>query len=150
MVKRFLNVASVFYFNLSSLSGIANCTALRAIRRFRRQYCSRCSNSDKNTLLLYFQNFSSVFRKILRGRRLFHVTDTCEHLCYIVWKGSLPPFDPALKGIKFPFAACKKGLDTACKNQKIRENTRVLHAVVKYLPAACKRVADCLLSNCKR
>jgi hypothetical protein len=54
----------------------------------------------------------------------------------------LPPFDPARKGIKFPFAACKKGLDTACKIQKIRENTRVLHAVVEYLPAACKRVAD--------
>jgi hypothetical protein len=48
----------------------------------------------------------------------------------------LHPFHPALKGIKFPFAACKKGLDTACK---IRENTRVLHAVVEYLPAACKR-----------
>jgi hypothetical protein len=43
----------------------------------------------------------------------------------------LPPFDPVLKGIKFPFAACKKGLDTACKIQKIRENTRVLHAVVE-------------------
>ncbi len=134
-----------FNFNFSSLSGIATCTALRAIRRFRRQYCSRCSNSDKYTLLWYFLNFSSVFREILRGRGLFHVTATCKHLCYIVWKGYLPPFDPALKCIKFPFAACKKGLDTACKIQKIRENTRVLHAVVEYRPAACKRVADCLL-----
>jgi hypothetical protein len=34
MVKRFLNVASIFYFNLSSLGGIATCTALHAIRRF--------------------------------------------------------------------------------------------------------------------
>ncbi len=115
-----------FYFNLSSLSSIETCTALRAIRRFRRQYCSRCSNSDKYTLLWYFLNFSSVFREILRGRGLFHVTATCKHLCYIVWKGYLPPFDPALKGIKFPFAACKKGLDTACKIQKIRKNTRVI------------------------
>jgi hypothetical protein len=57
----------------------------------------------------------------------------------------LPPFVPALKGIKFLLAACKKGLDTACKIQKIRENQIVLHAVVEYLPAACKRVADCLL-----
>ena len=110
-----------FNFNFSSLSGIATCTALRAIRRFRRQYCSRCSNSDKYTLLWYFLNFYSVFREILRGRGLFHVTATCKHLCYIVWKGYFPPFDPALKGIKFPFAACKKGLDTACKIQKIRE-----------------------------
>jgi hypothetical protein len=141
-----------FYFNLSSLSGIATCTALRAIRRFRRQYCSRCSMSDKYTLLWYFLNFSSVFREILRGRGLFHVTATFKHLYYIVLKGYLPPFDPALKGIKFPFAACKKGLyiDTACKIQKICENTRVLHAVVEYLPAACKRIADCLLSYCKR
>ncbi len=139
-----------FYFNLSSLSGIATCTALRAIRRFRRQYCSRCSNSDKYTLLLYFMNFSSVFREILRGRGLFHVTATCKHLCYIVRKGYLPPFDPAIKGIKFPFAACKQGLDTACKIQKIRENRRVLHAVVKFLPAACNRVADCFQSYCKR
>ena len=61
----------------------------------------------------------------------------------------MPPLNPALKGIKFPFAACKKGLDTACKIQKIRENTRVLHAVVEYLPAACKRVADCLIAIAK-
>jgi hypothetical protein len=66
------------YFNLSSFSVIATCTALRAIRRFRKQYCSRCSNSDKYTLLwyYYFLNFSSVFREILRGRGLFHVTAT--------------------------------------------------------------------------
>jgi hypothetical protein len=29
------------------------------------------------------------------------------------------------------------------QNPKIRENKRVLHAVAKYLPAACKKVADC-------
>jgi hypothetical protein len=56
----------------------------------------------------------------------------------------LPPFVPALKGIKFLFATCKKGLDTACKIQKIRENQTVFHAVVEYIPAACKRVSDCL------
>jgi hypothetical protein len=50
MVKRILNVASIFYFNLSSLSGIATCTVLHAIRRIRRQYCSRRSNSDKSVL----------------------------------------------------------------------------------------------------
>ena len=104
-----------------------------------------CALIQTNTLYYgIFWKFSSVFIEIIRGRGLFHVTATCKHLCYIVWKGYLPPFDPALKGIKFPFAACKKGLETACKIQKIRENTRVLHAVVEYLPAACKRVADCL------
>jgi hypothetical protein len=57
-------------------------------------------------------------------------------------KGLLAPFSLGTK--RFLFATCQKGLDTACKTQKIRENKRVLHAVVKFLPAACKRVADCL------
>jgi hypothetical protein len=64
MVKRFANDASIFYFNLSSPSSIATCTALLAIRRFRRQYGSRRSDSDKYALLLYF-----------------HVTGKCKHLC---------------------------------------------------------------------
>ena len=115
-----------FYFKLSSLSGIATCTALNAIRRFRRQYCSRCSNSDKYTLLWYFLNFSSVFREILRGTGLFHVTATCKHLCYIVWKGYLPPFNPALKGIKFPFfCSLQKGIRYRMQNPKIRENQSI-------------------------
>jgi hypothetical protein len=59
-------------------------------------------------------------------------------------KGLLAPFVIAPKGIKFLFAACRKKLDTACKIQKIRENQRVLHAVVEYLPAACKRASDSL------
>ncbi len=132
MLPPFLN------FNFSSLSGIATCTAFCAIHRFRRQFCSRCSNSDKCTLLWYFLNFSSVFREIHRGRELFHVKATCKHLCYIVWKGYLPPFDPALKGIKFPFGACKKGLDTACKIQKIREN---------YCIACGSRIHSCCLQK---
>jgi hypothetical protein len=37
-------------------------------------------------------------------------------------KGLLAPFVPSPKGIKFLFAACRKGLDTACKIQKVREN----------------------------
>jgi hypothetical protein len=36
-------------------------------------------------------------------------------------KGLLALFCSALKGIKFLFAACKKGLDTACKIQKIQK-----------------------------
>ncbi len=85
MVKKFLMLPLFFiYFNLSSPSGIATCTSLHAIRRFRGQYCSRGSNSDKYTLLLYFLNVSSVFREIIKGKGLFHVTGTCNHLCYII------------------------------------------------------------------
>jgi hypothetical protein len=58
-------------------------------------------------------------------------------------KGLLAPFVSALKCIRFLFAASKKGLATACKIPKIRENKRVLHGVAEYLPTACKRVADC-------
>jgi hypothetical protein len=90
------------------------------------------------TLLLYFLNFSSAFREMLRG--LFNLTGTCKHHL----KGFLAPFVSALKGINFLFATCQKGLATACKIQKIRENKRVLHAVVEFLPAACKRVSDYL------
>jgi hypothetical protein len=47
--------------------------------------------------------------------------------------GYLRPFVSGLKGIGFLFAVCKRGLDTACKIEKIRENKRVLHPVIKYL-----------------
>ncbi len=58
-------------------------------------------------------------------------------------KGLLAPFVSALNGIRFHFAASKKGLATACKIPKIkRENKRVLHAVAEYFHASCKRVAD--------
>ncbi len=60
--KRFVNVASIFNLNLTSPNGIATCTALHAICRFRRQYCSRNSNRDKITFFLKFQNFSKVFK----------------------------------------------------------------------------------------
>jgi hypothetical protein len=65
MLPPFLN------FNLSSPSGIATCTALRAIRRFRRQHCTRSSDPDKFTFLLHFLNFSSVFVEILKGKGCF-------------------------------------------------------------------------------
>ncbi len=73
---------------------------------------------------------------------------SCNRLIEILMlaylKGLLAPFVLAPKGIKFLFAGCRKVLDTACKIQKIRGNQRVLHAVVEYLPAACKRVSDSL------
>jgi hypothetical protein len=69
-----------FSFNLSSPSRIATCTALLAIRRFCRQHCSRSSYPDKSTFLLNFQNVSSVFKEILKGKGLFHVTGKYKHL----------------------------------------------------------------------
>jgi hypothetical protein len=54
--------------------------------------------------------------------------------------GLLAPFCSALKVIKFLFAACKKGLDTAQKIPKIDKNKGVMRVVVEYLPSACKRV----------
>jgi hypothetical protein len=74
MEKKILMLPPFFSFNLSSPSGIATCTALRAIRRFRRQHCSRSSDSDKFIFLLHFQNFSSVFKEILKSKGFFHVT----------------------------------------------------------------------------
>jgi hypothetical protein len=44
-------------FNLSSPSGIATCTALHAICRFLRQYCSLRSNSDKYTFVCIFRTY---------------------------------------------------------------------------------------------
>jgi hypothetical protein len=41
-------------------------------------------------------------------------------------KGLLAPFVSSLKGIKVLFANCQKGLATACKIKKIRENKRVI------------------------
>jgi hypothetical protein len=101
-----------FYFNLNSLGGIATCTALHAIRRFRRQYCSRCSNSDKYTLLLYFMNFSYVLRDILRGRGLFHVTGLCKHLFERV------PFCSSSKSYQIPFCNLQKGIRYRMQNPK--------------------------------
>ncbi len=107
-----------FNFNLSSPRSIATCAALHAIRRFRRQYCSRCSNSDKYTILLYFLDFSSVFTDILWGRELYHVTDSCKNLCYIIWKDYLPPFCSSSKRYQIPFCSLQKGIRYRMQNPK--------------------------------
>jgi hypothetical protein len=64
-----------------------------------------------NTLYNCISEFSSVLTDILRSRGLFHETGSRKHLCYIIWKGYLSPFVPALKGVKFLFAACRKGFN---------------------------------------
>jgi hypothetical protein len=42
--------------------------------------------------------------------------------------------------VKFVFAICKTGLATACTIEKIRQNKRLLHSAIEYLPAACQEV----------
>jgi hypothetical protein len=63
-------------------------------------------------------------------------------------QGLFAPFSFSSKRFPFLFEVFKRGLDTACKMEKIRENQRVFQ--IKYLLATCKRVADCLQSNCKK
>jgi hypothetical protein len=72
-----------FCFNLSSPSGIATCTTLHAIIRFRRQYCSRRCNSDKYTLLMYFQNFFLLLfsERFLEVEDCSMKTGTYKHSC---------------------------------------------------------------------
>jgi len=66
-----------------------------------------------------------IFRIFLlfseRGKELFHVTHM-QILMLHYLKGLLAPFVSGLKCIGFLFAVCKRGLDTACKIEKIREN----------------------------
>ncbi len=50
---------------------------------------------------------------------------------------------------KFFCLALRKILVRVDSNQ-IQIEIRVLDAAIKYLPAACKRVADCIRSYCKR
>ncbi len=94
-----------------------------------------------NTFLSVFSENFLLFSE--RGKELFHVTHM-QILILHYLKGLLAPFVSGLKGIGFLFAMCKRVLDTACKIEKIRHNKRVLHAVIKYLLAPCKRVPDCL------
>jgi hypothetical protein len=65
-----------------------------------------------NTLFLYFHNIFSVFREILKGKGLFHVTVTWKHVTSFE-RVPCPPFVLALKGIKFLSEVCKRGLGTA-------------------------------------
>ncbi len=119
MVNRFLNIASIFYFNLSSPSGIATCTALHANRRFHRLYCSRCSNSDKYTLLLYFLDFSSVLTDILRGRELIiSCNRLMQKLMLHYLKGLLAPFCSSSKRYQIPFCSLQKGIRYRMQNPK--------------------------------
>jgi hypothetical protein len=125
MVIRFLTVGSIFYFNFSSPSGIAACTHLHAICGFRRQYCSRRSNSYKFTVFSYFHNFSSLFRDI---QRIVSCNIDIKNLCYL-----FAFFIFRSKTYQIPFSYRRQ-------NRNIGE----MIAAIANLPAACKRVADCL------
>jgi hypothetical protein len=79
--------------------------------------------------------------QISRNLSLEHVEFVClldSQLCTDVTlfeRVFCPPFVSGVKGIGFLLAMCKRVLDTACKIEKIPENKRVLHAVIKYLLA---------------
>jgi hypothetical protein len=95
-----------FYSNLSFPSSIATCTALHAIRRFRRQYCSRSSNTDKYIFFLYFQNFL-LFSE--RGKKLLYVTHMQSLMMHYL-KGLLAPFCFRSKRYRIPFCSVQKGI----------------------------------------
>jgi hypothetical protein len=111
MVKSFLNVVSIFYFNLSSPSGIATCTALYAIRRFRRQYCSRSSNQDKYTLLLY------IIKRFLEVEVCF--MSQAHANTYVTLFERVPcPLLFKLKRYQIPFCNLPKGISYRMQNPK--------------------------------
>jgi hypothetical protein len=62
-----------FYSNLCCPSGIATCTALHAVRRFRRQIAAGALNQTNTFSFCIFRIFL-LFSE--RGKELFHVTHT--------------------------------------------------------------------------
>ncbi len=81
------------------------------------QFADSVGNIAAGALIHTYTFSSCIFRIFLlfseRGQELFHVTQ-CKHWCYIIWKVYLLLFASGLKGIRFPFAMCKRVLDTAC------------------------------------
>jgi hypothetical protein len=69
-----------FSFNLSSPSGIATLHCFACNSRIPPATLELSSDPDKFTFLLHFQNFSFVFKKILKGKGLFHVAGKYKHL----------------------------------------------------------------------
>ena len=139
-----------FSFNFSSSSGIATSTALHAIRRFHRQYCSRRSDPDQFTFFLHFQNFSSAFREILKGKGLFHVKARhmqTRMLHYL--KGLLSPPLFQLRKVFNSFLQYAKAKGDQSTVFKVGKNLPGNKRVIIYLLAACKRASDCLQNNCK-
>jgi hypothetical protein len=78
-----------------------------------------------------------------RSKELFHLTHMQTLMLHYL-KGLFASFVSDLKSIGFLLAMCQRGLNTACKIEKISENKGLLHAVIKCLLAPCKRVSDCL------
>ena len=111
------------------------------------QFADSAGNIAAGALIQTNTSSFCIFRISLifseKEKELFHVTHMQTLMLHYL-KGLLSPFVSGPKGIGFLFAMCKRVLDTARKIEKIRENKRVLHAVIKYLFAPCKRVSDCL------
>ncbi len=94
--------------------------------------------ADKYSFLLYFLNFLLFLERFLEVRIVScnrHMQTPMLH--YL--KGLHAPFCFSSKKCLIPFCSFPKGISyTACEIQIIRENNRVLHAVVEFLHASCK------------
>jgi hypothetical protein len=103
------------------------CSALHAICGFRKQHCIRRSKPDKDTFFLYFDNFSSVFRDVHKGKVLFHVTGICKHYCYVFERFTCSLLFQLKNVANSFFSTFKKG---HAKSKKIRGNKSVLHSAI--------------------
>jgi hypothetical protein len=146
MVKRFFRCCLHFIIIIYVVP------AVLLLARLSMQFADSAGNIAAGSLIQTNTFSFCIFRIFLlfseRGKELFHVTHMQTLMLHYL-KGLLrylPPFVSGLKGIRFLFAMCKRVLDTgtACKIKNICENKRVLHVVIKYLLAPCKRVFDCL------
>jgi len=145
--KKMLKCCLHFYILILVVPGVLQ------LARLCMQFADSAGNIAAGALIQSNTFSFSIFITFLlfteRGKELFLVmhmqTLMLHHL-----KGLLASFSFRSKRYLIPFCSVQEGLDTACKIEKIRENKRVLHAVIKYLLAPFKWESDCLKSNCKR
>jgi hypothetical protein len=124
-----------FYSDLNCPSGIATCTALHAIRRFRKEYCSRSSHPDKYISFCIFRIFL-IFSE--RGKELLHVTHMQSLMLHYL-KGLFAPFCFRSKRYWIPFCSVQKGIRYRMQNRK---NPR------KYKSIACgNQIPSCTLQK---
>jgi hypothetical protein len=124
-----------FCSNLSCPSSITTCTALHAIRRFHRQYCSRSSNPDKYIFFLIFKIFL-LFSE--RGKELCNVTHMQTLMLHYL-KGLLVPFYFRSERYRIPFCSVQKGIRYRMQN---RQNPRKLKSI-----ACGKQIPSCTLQK---
>ncbi len=98
-------MAPLLNFNLSSLSSIATCNALHAIRRCNMAAGTLIQINTRKLCYCIFRIFL-LFSKRFCKQRIVSCNRHVHTFMYL--KGHLPLFVSALKGIKFLFSICKK------------------------------------------